>query len=523
MQTKKQIKKKKQKISRAFEDLKSRLCSYTQDNLYLLRPFITLFLIYLLAISAILLAGVHYADDIARTSYGYAGWSGFSRYLSEVLSRGLHADNYLSNIAPLPQIIAVGLLAITSVIMICLISGKEIFQKKWTTWIWRVIAVTPLGLCPYFLECLSYQYDAPYMALSILFVMFPLIFRKKSRKLYLTMVIIGTLGMCMTYQASAGIFLVLIIFLSLKDWSEGDRKSWQESLKFLMWSGVGFSLAILLFSETLMIPNESYVSNDTIALNILFSEFGKHVSQYFNLVIIGFKSLWLILIGIIGFCFVLFFALRSKQNKIIATFVAIAGLILMLIAVYAPYSVLEKPLYATRAMYAIGSVIATLGIYIVSEHGWQRIAKIPVFILAWCFFVFAFKYGNILKEQNEYHNMQVNMVISDLNELLPTLGDERKNIQINGQIGYSPVITNMPDDNYIIIHRLIKSSFGRNTAWMAYRLTEGPLLPGTVHNPKIDLRNKDLPVLKETVFYTIKGNSDDILIDFKGEQMDVNY
>lgn len=31
-----------------------------------------------------------------------------------------------------------------------------------------MIAVVPLGICPYFLECLSYQYDAPYVALSVL-------------------------------------------------------------------------------------------------------------------------------------------------------------------------------------------------------------------------------------------------------------------------------------------------------------------------------------------------------------------
>jgi hypothetical protein len=75
-----------------------------------------MFLIYLVGISAILLSNVHYADDIARTNLGYAGWSGFSRYSSTILAHGIHADNYLTNIAPLPQILAALILAISSVI-----------------------------------------------------------------------------------------------------------------------------------------------------------------------------------------------------------------------------------------------------------------------------------------------------------------------------------------------------------------------------------------------------------------------
>ncbi len=521
MKTKKQSK--KQTTKQSIRASATKLRNFVHNNRYLLKPFVVIFSIYLVAISAILLAGVHYADDIARTSYGYAAWSSFSRYLSTIFSHGLHADNYLSNIAPLPQIIAVGFLAIASIIVVCLISGKEVFKEKWTKWIWRVIAVTPLGLCPYFLECLSYQYDAPYMALSILFAVFPLIFRKKSRSLYIIMVVISLWGMCMTYQASAGIFLILMLFLGLKEWNEGGKKSWQESLKFLVWSSAGFLLSMLVFSKLFMTPLKTYVSNDMPDLNVFFAEFVKHLDQYFNLVVTDFKLLWLVLMGVIGFCFVLLFVIRSKRNRITATFVAVVGLALMLVMVYAPYSALAKPLYATRAMYAIGSLIAVVGVYIVSGRSWQKIATVPVFVLAWCFFVFAFTYGNALKEQDEYRNMQVNMVTGDLNELLPELGGNTKNLQVSGQIGYTPVITHMPNDNYYIIHRLIKSSFGRNVPWMAYRLTEDPMLPGISYDPKLNLQDKSLPTLKDTVFYTIRGDDRNILVEFKGEQMEVDF
>ena len=57
-----------------------------ERNRFLLKPILVMFVIYLVGISAIILAGVHYADDVARTNYGYAGWSAFSRYSSTFLS-----------------------------------------------------------------------------------------------------------------------------------------------------------------------------------------------------------------------------------------------------------------------------------------------------------------------------------------------------------------------------------------------------------------------------------------------------
>ena len=88
-----------------------KLSKLMQENRFLVRPFVALLLIYLLGISAILLSGVHYADDVARTNLGYAGWVTFSRYLNTLLSFGLYADTYLANLAPLPQILAVVVLA----------------------------------------------------------------------------------------------------------------------------------------------------------------------------------------------------------------------------------------------------------------------------------------------------------------------------------------------------------------------------------------------------------------------------
>lgn len=513
---------------------------FFRENRYLLKPLLTIFLIYLVGISAIILAGVHYADDAARTNYGYAGWSAFSRYLSTFFSAGLHADTYISNIAPLPQILAAGILAVSSLILISVVSGKEIFKEKFSRWILRVIAVVPLGLCPYMLECLSYQYDSVYMGLSVFFAVMPLLFYKKSKWLYGLMLVVGVLGVCMTYQASIGILPMLVIFVAMKDWSEKkpDKLKIKEIWKFLIFSAVVFVLALLVFQKFLMRPNDTYVSNDVVGVSEFFPLLFQHLRHYFELLFSDFKAFWLILMAIMGVGFVLVFVIQSKRKKIWALIVGVVGLFVTSLMTYVFYAALDKPLYTTRAMYAVGALISIVGVYIVPGDIFEKYIKkhigkkkveikmparidrmvlaIPVILLSWCFFSFAFTYGNALNEQNIYRSRVVNMVISDVNEILPTLDVESVYIRVTGQIDFAPAVQHMPKNKFALIGRLLKPSFESGVHWMAYYLTEASGIPELKFDPYLDLKSKNLPILKETALYNIYGSAEGILVKFKG-------
>ncbi len=508
----------------SFKEKKNELKKLAKNNQYLIKPFLFFLGIYLVGISAILLSGAHYADDVARTNYGYPGWSAFSRYISTASSLILHADKFLTNIAPLPQLIAIVLLSIASTILVCLVSGREVFKEKWTKWFWRIIATIPFGLCPYMLECLSYQYDAPYMMLSILASITPLVFRKNSKPIYVSAIFIGILIACMTYQASIGIFAVLVVFLSIKDWSEDKSQKAIDTIKYILWSAGSFLVSLLFFQKLLMRPRELYyVSNNIPSIDNFLPEFIKHLQQYYELVIKDFKVFWLLFVALILIVFIIIFAIKSKRNRIIAMIIALLGIVAMGIVAYAPYSALSTPIYSTRAMYPIGSVLATLGIYIVSKKGWKRIVVIPVVALSWCFFVFAFTYGNALKEQTKFRDMQEDMAIKDLNEILVDMDDSRKLIGFSGQIDYAPAIKHMPEDTFWLVHRLLKPTFGRNVPWMAYRLTECSGFDNLIIDQNNELSEKDLPVLKDTKLYTIKGDNNGIIVDFKGERLNTDF
>ena len=423
-----------------------------EENRFLVKPFFVMMIIYLVGISAIILAGVHYADDVARTNYGYSGWTGFSRYFSTIMAFGLHADGYLTNIYPLPQILAVVILAMASVLLICVISGKDVFRKKWTKWIWYLIAVLPLGLSPYMLECLSYQYDAPYMAISVLFAVLPLVFRRKARWLYGLALFVGVIVICTSYQAAVGIIPMLVMLVAVKNWNSGEKREKWGNVKFVAYSAVVYLLSLVFFQIVLMKPRDAYVSNSLPEIQNLIPDFLNHLRTYFGLVLSDFKILWLILIGLLCVGFVILFIMRSKKNKIVAGGMGLMTLVFIFVMAFAFYAVLDKPLYATRAMYPLGASLALVGVYVVNDK--ERLAgvlRVPIIALAWCFFVFAMTFGNALKEQDDYRNMLENMVISDLNSL-PIMQDGTiKRIQASGNLGFSPVILHMPQNYSVYI------------------------------------------------------------------------
>ena len=265
-----------------------------------------------------------------------------------------------------------------------------------------------------------------------------------------------------------------------------------------------------------MKPRDAYASNSLPEIANLIPEFFFFFLQYFTLVFSDFKVWWLVLIGVIIVGFVVLFVMKSKRNKVIAGVMGVTIVTVILVLSFAFYAVLDKPLYATRAMYPLGAAIALMAVYVVAGKGGGWLMKIPVGVLTWGFLVFALAFGNALNEQNNYRNMVVDMAISDLNELPLMLNDEVKYVQVSGNVGFSSVILHMPRD-YTIMERLLMPSFSEYVPWMAYKLVRAEYL-NLVYDEAVDISEIKLPLLKETVLYNIYGDKKNILVEFKGEK-----
>ena len=119
------------------------------------RAVLILFAVYVIGFSAVLRTNFYYMDDNGRAAFGYKTWDYFGRYLSTGFSSLLHMGDYLTDIAPLPQLTALLIMAVSGVLLLYIFFDRTLFT------LWELAAVVPLGLNPYFLECLSFRFDAP--------------------------------------------------------------------------------------------------------------------------------------------------------------------------------------------------------------------------------------------------------------------------------------------------------------------------------------------------------------------------
>lgn len=489
------------------KSMNSRMRKTVEYHAFLKKPFIIMMVIYMAGILAIVRADWYYIDDVDRATTGMNDFDYFSRYIAYFLAQFVHADCYLTDISPLPQILAVFLLALSAVSLLYVVTGKSSYN------IWNYIALIPLGLSPYFLECLSFKYDAPYMALSIMGPVMALLWREKKSTSYLIACIIGSLTFCMTYQPAAGILPMLVVFLCVKDWNEG--RDIKEITKFLLTSVIGYGAGMIIFKLFILSELDTYVSTSIFPLRMLIPSTLSNLKHYYSLVISDLKKEWLILIGIIFVCYIWVTVRESKRNKFVALLMTISALGIELLLVFGVYPFLERPSFSARAMYGLGVLISMLAVRVTMSSK-DYLAKVCVFLLSWAFFVFSFTYGNALSAQKTYTDFHVSMIVEELNKLDVFQSDETtKVIEIDGTIGQSPILRNMPQD-YQILNRLVPTSGLSDVEWWGtYDIVNLYGLKNVTTDSSIDLTMYDLPVLSNTMYFTIKGNENNILIELK--------
>lgn len=466
------------------------------------KPLLYIFLIYSLAIFSIIRANFNYIDDLGRVATGYRRWETFGRYLSNFLSIFVHTDTYLADISPLTQILAVLIIALSSIIVLSVFSNRT--KISW----WNIIAVIPLGLSPYFIECLSYKYDSPYMALSVLASVFPLLFVERDIRLYSFTSIVCTILMCISYQSSSGIYPLLVIFYCFNLWNNKKK----DAFKILFISAANYLIGLGIFKIFIMKPVDTYVSTSMFPVKELIPGFFRHLYKYYKLVYTDLPTLWIALIVIIAIFFIVTSVMRSCRPKYQSFLMAGLALLLSILLAFGVYPALTEPLVAPRAMYGFGVLIALMTVNI-SFSKKMYPAKVVCFVLSWCLLVFSFIYGNALSEQKRYNDFRVQMVIDDLNDSNAISEDSTKKIQLSGAMGNSPVIDNMLP-HYPILDRIIPSTFSADH-WGEYYFYNYFDLKNIVRDTSIDLTTLDLPVIEDTIYHTIKGNEDYILIELK--------
>lgn len=471
------------------------------------KPFIILNLIYILAMTAVIRANFNYVDDLGRVARGYRGWNNFSRYLSDFFSAFIHANTYLTDISPLPQLLAVVALSLASVIILYAFSDDGKIS------LWRLPAVLPLGLSPYFLACLSYKFDAPYMALSVLSSVVPFLFIKSSDKAFAATAAGGILVMCTTYQVSSGIFLLVLLFWLFHQWlADAD---WHFLLKTgILGYGV-YVLAVLIFRKVLMQAADTYVSTSMAPLFELGKVIKANLLQYLRLVKSDLPEGWLLLFALTGIIFLISCILNSKKSKMLSAVLGIALLLTGPVLAFGGYLVLIKPLFGPRAMYGIGAYIALLGVSACSAKSRNYLPCAASLCVGWVLFAFAFTYGNALAEQKRYTDYRVVLAMSDLNRVRGA-ENQKYSLQLEGNIGKAPAVE-ASIRHYRILNRLVPSTLGADWHWNQEYFFNYFALRNVKKNNKNknDLRALQLPVVFDSSYHKIQSDGEHILLTLK--------
>ena len=479
--------------------------------------FAVVFAVLLMGFSALLRANFNYIDDVGRNLSGGAEWGmNFFRwiiYIENVLGQ---MNIWLSDASPLIQILAIAILSSSVVVLACVFSkigdgGQKRLQIR------HVIASLLIAFNPYFLECMSYKYESVGMASSVLFSLVPFLFVSRERLFYLSS-FASVFLMCLSYQASSGIYIMMVIITGLFWFLGNAGKTVKDILKFFVCSAVSYLLATGFFYVLSSLLTSGTYRSTQLSLSPAVALY--NLGSYLGFILEDFNRLWLVLVVIVMILAVSAMVMNSRRGKVLSLCLSLFACASALVFSYGAYLFLESFAGNPRMMYGIGAFIALMANCVVtsndSYHGWpiRILFIVPVVLLAWCFFSYAFIYGNSLGYQSEYERHYEDMILSDLNALFPDQ-PEKYELLISGTVGYSPLVAHV-NDLYPINSRLVPVMLSSSAWWWGgFRMTcyYSDLFDKPGEGPVYDV--EDYELLKSTMAYDILYSDGSILVQLK--------
>lgn len=471
----------------------------------LIKPVLIVFAIYVIGYISVIRANFSYIDDLGRSAAGYRRWAHYSRFISNYLSILIHSDAHITDISPLPQIITCFILAVSSVLLVYILCDKKLTLRN-------LFASIPLGLSPYFLECFSFKFDSPYMALSVLFSIVPFLYLENIISFALVSVV-GLTCMLMSYQAASGIYIIIAVFFVFITWSKGNKTA-KEILKTVFAAVACYGFALLFYRLFIVTPfYNPNVGYSAYSLKDFIFGFINNTKSYLNFINNDFGIIWKVLLCIICVTAVIKSFMVTNRNKIASGLLLLISIAVLTVFSFGAYLILDKPIYLPRAMYGFGIAISILTIYIADMP--QKRFAIPALLLCWCFFTFSFSYGNALADQNRYTDFRVETLARDLANTFPDTEEfQTPKVRIMGSAGFSPIVTNIAKRNNVIT-RLVP--MGEDGAYGYIYLLKNYYHLNLDSDNTLDHTSSVYKTVFDSYYHTIKSDGDSLIIMLKDD------
>ncbi len=428
-------------------------CLYFKQNRYKL---ILIFSIYFITVLSIGIVNYPYIDDSLRQITGFTNFAEhYCRWGSEISSWAVQGSRHLTDMGLTTHIITAVILAVSSVITIYVLNNKKF---GWVT----AACSTIIGLNPWFLGCISFRFDSPYMALSILSSIFPFLWWKKTKKSFFIMSVLGIFLMCNTYQSSSGIYIVMTIALIFKDLTNNHKL--KDNYKKYFLSIIAYILGMTFYTIETHFNSHLSERGEIVKIanvkgmpNIII----RNTTSYFKTIFKQSSKIWIALFLLIILVFVVSYIFQSKNNYIRNTISIILYLALGSVLSYGSYLVFSLDLAsngAPRYYYGFGVFVAITLIMLSNSKFHFSVFNLSknILLFSFVYYIFSFNltYASMLNYQKEEFERQSVIFTNDIKNIV---NEQRKTIYANKLFKDSPVFSNTAR-NYPILYKLIESN-----------------------------------------------------------------
>ncbi|MFK2905351.1 glucosyltransferase domain-containing protein [Dyella ginsengisoli] len=400
--------------------------------------------LFALLLYPILHADRPYNDDLKRALLGRASWDSNGRPLTTLLMRALQCyDHAMVDIAPLPQIGAIVLLAWT---------GARLARRFTDASPWlAALLVFPLGAQPFFLENLSYQFDALSMALAIWLAVWPLLLPTTRRGSGWG--IASLFGALCLYQPAINVFLVLTLAeLVLTQATDHEAAA---GLRTLLRRTVQIAVAMVVYELLVGMHISGWVKRQATPIHGWreIPRIADNVTAFYGFVGSSFNANWWAVFGTLATLLALACVVvgvrharsrdphrsRSQQALLVGLAVTVPGL--AMVAALGPMLLLRAPEIQPRVLIGIGALLAA-GLLLLRAalrtRAWgDRACTAVAAAFALGMGVIASAYGNAMTDQQHFEQHVAAQLADDL-AAWPAATPIRR-LAVTGSTGFSPL------------------------------------------------------------------------------------
>ncbi|EHH67831.1 glucosyltransferase domain-containing protein [Gluconobacter morbifer] len=390
----------------------------------------------------IALANCGYMDDNARVLHGYA-WGRSGRIFSTLLMNALDLRvGNIQNIAPLGQFLGLLALSLTGVWLARRLSGE-----RYPDSVTLLLCALPLVVQPFFLENLSYQFDALPMLLAQSCAVLAIGRSENDHPWRQSGTAVALLFSVMAfYQPAINTFVAVSLVVFLRDC--------QTTSIPLVWRCMGRNMLALLVAAILYhvlitrhFVHGSYedghavmrgwqdVNTDGLLINL------SGTMALLRPLLTPGPALLLGLFYAVGTVYAGWIGLRCiRERRLLSVLAGSVGLLVpvMLVVLLSGIILLLKyPIYEPRIFMSFSAclLLGNLAFLFGPFRKMRWFAALPVLY----FLVLSYSYGNALKEQTRFENAQIQRLAGVLDDAGFKKGDD---LFIYGDEASSPVVRN---------------------------------------------------------------------------------